>query len=131
MSLLRVSPDIGLRGTIMLFLDHHAHDDAVPQMRTTPEGMLIVHAVMDRPIGEGSLVEVVLLDPWRGASPDIQEYDLASLGEVEDIHGPFCNPPRWMVSYKGNVSADCGDRIQSKMDRPVRGKGSLVGRPAD
>jgi len=96
-------------------------------MRTTPEGMLMVHAVTDRPIAEGSLVEVVLLDPWKRATPDIQaEYDLAALGQVEDIHGPFCNPPRWMVSYKGNVSAECGDRIQSKLDRPVTGKGPLL-----
>ena len=111
------------------------HHNGVPhEMRTTgtPGGLLIVHAVMGRLIGKGSLVEVVLLDPWKRATPDIQaEYDLASLGEVDSIHGPFCNPPRWMVSYKGNVSAECGDRIQSKMDRPVRGKGSLVGRPTD
>ena len=64
----------------------------------------MVHAVTDRPIAEGSLVEVVLLDPWKRATPDIQaEYDLAALGQVEDIHGPFCNPPRWMVSYKGKA----------------------------
>ena len=75
--------------------------------------MLIVNAVMDRLIGKGSLVEVLLLDPWKRAVSDIQaEYDLAALGEVEDIHGPFCNPPRWIVSYKGKVSVDCGDRIQ-------------------
>jgi hypothetical protein len=38
-------------------------------MRTkrTSEGALIVHAVTDRPIGEGSLVEVLLLDSWRAA----------------------------------------------------------------
>jgi len=109
-------------------------------MRTTvtPGGVLIVHAVMDRPIGKGSLVEVLLFDFWRGAGSDIQaEYDLAALGEVEDIHGPFCNPPRWMVSYREKVSANHGDRIQLKkqkenqavlteMDRPVRGKGSLA-----
>ena len=48
---------------------------------------------MDRPIAEGSLVEVVLLDPWRGARADIQaEYDLAALGEVEDIHDLSANP---------------------------------------
>src|SRR5215471_15005522 len=84
-----------------------------PPMRTTPEGMLIVHAITDRPIGEGSLVEVVLFDPWRSARSTIQGYDLASVGEVESIHGPFCNPPRWMVSYRGKVSAKYGDRIQS------------------
>lgn len=64
-------------------------------MRTTPYGVLMVQAVIDRPIGEGSLVEVLLFDPWRGARTDVQaQYDRASLGEVEDIHGPFCNPPR-------------------------------------
>ena len=82
-------------------------------MRTAPEGMLVVHAITDRPIGEGSLVEVVLFDPWRGARSGIQGYDLGSLGEVESIHGPFCSPPRWMVSYKAKVSAKYGDRIQS------------------
>jgi len=30
--------------------------------------VLMVHAITDRPIGEGSLVEVLLLDPWKGAS---------------------------------------------------------------
>jgi len=72
--------------------------------RRTSEGVLIVHAVTDRLIGQGSLVEILLLDPWKGARSDIQaEYDLAALGEVEGIHGPFCNPPRWMVSYKGKA----------------------------
>jgi hypothetical protein len=86
--------------------------------------MLMVHAVMDRPIADGSLVEVLLLDPWKGARSDIAaEYDLAALGEVEDIHGPFCNPPRWMVSYREKVSAECGDRIQSKLDRTHHRKG--------
>jgi hypothetical protein len=84
-------------------------------MKTTPEGMLTVHAVMDRPIADGSLVEFLLFDAWRGARSDIQaEYDLATLGEVEAIHGPFCNPPRWMVSYKEKISAKHGDRIQPK-----------------
>ena len=79
--------------------------------------MLIVNAVMDRLIGKGSLVEVLLLDPWKGAGADIQaEYDLAVLGEVESVHGPFCNPPRWMVSYKGKVSAKHGDRIKPKKE---------------
>ena len=80
-----------------------------------PQGVLTVHAVSVRPTGEGSLVEVLLFDPWRGARTDIQaEYNLASLGEVESINGPFCNPPRWMVSYKEKVSAKQGYRIQSK-----------------
>jgi hypothetical protein len=83
---------------------------------TTPPGVLMIHAVTDRPIAEGSLVEVLRLDPWKGARSDIQvEYDLAALGEVESVHGPFCDPPRWMVSYKGKVSAKHGDRIQVKI----------------
>ena len=93
-------------------------------MRTkrTSEGVLIVHAVTDRPIGKGSLVEVLLLDPWKGARADIQaEYDFARLGEVESIHGPFCYPPRWMVSYKGKVSAKHGDRI-----KPTKENGNQV-----
>jgi len=78
----------------------------------------MVHAVMDRLTGKGSLVEVLLYDPWRGARPNIQgRYELASLGEVECIRGPFHNPPRWMVSYKGKVSANHGDRIQSKRQK--------------
>src|SRR5215472_8064984 len=86
-------------------------------MRTTgtPGGLLIVHEVMDRLTGEGSLVEVLLLDRWKGTRSDIQaEYDLASLGEVDSIHGPFCNPPRWMISYNGEVSAKMGDLIQPR-----------------
>ena len=80
-----------------------------------PQGVLAVLNVTDRPIGVGSLVEVVLYHPQENARPDIQtEYDLASLGEVESIHGPFCNPPRWMVSYKGKVSAEKGDWIWQK-----------------
>jgi hypothetical protein len=89
-------------------------------MRTTgtPGGLLIVHAVMDRLTGEGSLVEVLLFDPWKGARSDIRaEYELAALGEVEDIHGPFCNPPRWMVSYREKVLANHGDRIQPKKQK--------------
>jgi len=81
----------------------------------TPHGVLMVNAVTDRPIGEGSLVEVLLFDAWRGTRSEIEaEYNLASVGEVESIHGPSCNPPRWMVSYKGKVSARHGDPIQPK-----------------
>ena len=86
--------------------------------KTTAEEVLIVHAVTDRPIGKGLLVEVLLLDPRKGARADIQaEYDLAVLGEVESIHGPFCSPPRWMVSYRGKVSAKQGDRIRPRKQR--------------
>lgn len=98
----------------MLFLNTVRMMVQSSAMRTTTDCMLMVHAITDRPTGEGSLVEVVLFDPWRGARSDIQaQYDLASLGEVESIHGPFCKPPRWMASYKGKVSAERGDRIQS------------------
>ena len=81
-----------------------------------PQGVLAILTVMDRPAGgKGSLVEVVLCHPQKDARPDIQvEYDLASLGEVESIHGPYCDPPRWMVSYKGKVSAEKGDWIRLK-----------------
>jgi hypothetical protein len=82
------------------------------------EGVLIVSAITDRPIGEGSLVEVLLYLPWKYPIPVFPtEYDLASLGEVESIQGPFCDPPRWMVSYKGKVSAEKGDRIQPKKQK--------------
>ena len=92
-------------------------------MRTTPDGVLIIHAVADRPIGVGSVVQVVLYDPWKGARSDVQgDYDLASLREVEFIHGPFSNPPRWMITYRGKVSAEYGDRIRRKEQ-----KGDLVG----
>src|SRR5215469_2938628 len=114
---LRLSPDFGVRTRIMLFfMMVLRHNDFSP-MKTNgaPGGVLLVHAVTERPTGKGSLVEVQLFDPWRGARSDIQaEYDLAALGEVENIHGPFCSPPRWMVSYKGEVSAEKGDWIQPK-----------------
>ncbi|PWT82796.1 MAG: hypothetical protein C5B58_07585 [Acidobacteria bacterium] len=60
-----------------------------------PRGVLAILTVMERPVGgKGSLVEVVLCHPQKDARPDIQaEYDLASLGEVESIHGPYCDPP--------------------------------------
>ena len=82
-----------------------------------PQSVLAILTVTDRPVGVGSLVEVVLCHPEKNATPDIQmEYDLASLGEVESIHGPFCDPPRWMVSYKGQVSAEKGDWIRQKTE---------------
>jgi len=84
----------------------------------SPQAVLIVHAVTDRPIGDGSLLEVLLFDPWRDAQSDIEaEYDLASPGEVYSTHAPFCYPPRWMVSYKERASAKRGDRIQPKEQR--------------
>lgn len=80
-----------------------------------PQSVLAILTITDRPVGVGSLVEVVLYHPQKNARPDIQtEYDLGSLGEVESIHGPFCDPPRWMVSYKGKVSAEKGDWIRLK-----------------
>jgi hypothetical protein len=81
----------------------------------------MVLVVTERPTGKGSLVEVLLLDPWRGARMNIQvQYDLASLGDVESINGPFRNPPRWMLSYKGVVSANRGDLIQPKEQKENR-----------
>ena len=81
------------------------------------QGVLIILAVINRSVdAEGSLVEVLLVHPEKDARPDIQvEYDLASLGEVERIYGPYCDPPRWMVSYKGNVSAKKGTWINLKV----------------
>ena len=80
------------------------------------KGVLIILAVTDRHVdGKGSLVEVLLFHPEKDARPDIQaEFDLASLGEVESIHGPYCDPPTWMVSYKGKVSAKRGNWINPK-----------------
>jgi hypothetical protein len=80
------------------------------------QGVLIILAVTGRPVdGKGSLVEVLLFHPEKDARPDIQAgYDLASLGEVESIVGPYCDPPRWMVSYKEKVSAKKGDWIKAK-----------------
>ena len=78
----------------------------------------MVHAVMDRPIAEGSLVEFLLYDPWKGARSDIQaEYDLAALGEVESIYGPFCHPPKWMVRYKERISGKRGHWIRPKAQK--------------
>jgi hypothetical protein len=81
-----------------------------------PQSVLAILSVTDRPVGgKGSLVEVVLCHPRKDSRPDIQaEYDLASLGEVESIHGPYCDSPRWMVSYKGKVSAETGYWIKPK-----------------
>jgi hypothetical protein len=79
------------------------------------QGVLIILTVTDRPVGRGSLLEVLHSHRGTHARPDIQaEYDLASLGEVESIHGPYCDPPRWMVSYKRRVSAQKGDCIKPK-----------------
>jgi hypothetical protein len=87
--------------------------------------VLVVLAVTDRPIAEGSLVEVLLFLPSKDHIPDLQaEYDLASLGEVESIHGPYCDPPRWMVTYKGKVLVKKGDRIKAK-DSVSRTRSSL------
>ena len=60
----------------------------------------------------------MLCHPQKDARPDIQaEYDIGSLGEVESIHGPYCDPPRWMVIYKGKVSAEKGDWIERKKQK--------------
>jgi len=85
-----------------------------PLMKTS-QSVLVILDVTDRPIAEGSLVEVLLALPSTDPIPDLQaEYDLASLGEVDSIHGPFCDPPRWMVSYKEEVSAKKGAWIRPR-----------------
>lgn len=64
---------------------------------------------------KGSTVEFLLFPSLENAKPQIQaEYDLASLGEVESVHGPFSDPPRWTVFYKGKVSAKKGAWIKPK-----------------
>jgi hypothetical protein len=82
-----------------------------------PQGVLTIVAVTDEfVIGEKhSSVVVRLLDPRKNAVPDIQtKYDLASLGEVESIIGPYDDPLTWMVRYKGEVSAKKGAVIKLK-----------------
>ena len=80
-----------------------------------PKGVLVILGITDRPIGEGSLVEVLLFVPSKDHITDLQaEYDLTSLGEVESLHGPYCDPPRWMVTYKAKVLVKKGDRIKLK-----------------
>ena len=72
------------------------------------ESVLVIAAVTEGSVfGEKrSTVIVRLLYPRKKTVPDIQEeYDLASLGEVDRIVGPYDNPLTWMVSYKGKVSA--------------------------
>jgi hypothetical protein len=81
------------------------------------ENALVVVAVTDHfVIGERrSSIVVRLIDSLKKSKPDIQgEYDLASLGEVGSVSGPFDDPPSWMVSYKGKVTAKKGDRIKAK-----------------
>jgi len=73
---------------------------------------LVILAVTEESvIGEkrSSLV-VRLLDPRKNTVPDIHAaYDLASLGEVDRIIGPYDDPLTWMVSYKGKVLAKKDD----------------------
>lgn len=81
------------------------------------ENALVVVAVTDHfVIGERrSSIVVRLIDSSKKGKPDIQEeYDLASLGEVDSISGPLVDPPRWMVSYKERVLAKAGDQINQK-----------------
>ena len=82
-----------------------------------PRGVLIILVVMNRPVdGKGAQVEVLLFHPDKDTRPDIQAgYSLASLGEVESIDGPYDDPPRWFVSYKGKVSAKRGNWINPKV----------------
>ena len=112
---MRLFADFGVRVRVMLsFTIVRAIMQSPLAAMRTPQAALIVHAVTDRPIGDGSLLEVLR----RDAQSDIEaEYDLASLGEVYRTHAPFCYPPRWMVSYKERASAKKGDRIQPKKQR--------------
>jgi hypothetical protein len=81
------------------------------------DNALVVVAVTDHfVIGERrSSIVVRLVDSLKKSKPNIEaKYDLASLGEVESITGPFDDPPTWMVSYKESVLAKAGDRINQK-----------------
>lgn len=78
--------------------------------------LVIVAVTEESVLGEKrSCLVVRLFDPRKNTVPNIQaEYDLASLGEVDRIIGPYDDPLTWMVSYKGKVPAKKGDRIVAK-----------------
>ena len=82
------------------------------------QSALMILMVTDQSVigGKGSLVEVQLFYPLTDATPEnLQaEYDLASLGEVERVRGYYGDPLKWMVEYKGKVSAKRGDQIKPK-----------------
>jgi len=82
------------------------------------QSALMILMVTDQSVigGKGSLVEVQLFYPLTDATPEnLQaEYDLASLGEVERVRGHYGDPLKWMVEYKGKVSAKRGDQIKPK-----------------
>ncbi|MGA8659690.1 MAG: hypothetical protein WB586_26510 [Chthoniobacterales bacterium] len=82
------------------------------------QGALMILMVTDQSVtgGKGSLVEVQPFHPLTDAKPQNLQavYDLASLGEVESVRGPYDDPPKWTVYYKGKVSAKKGDRIVAK-----------------
>jgi len=76
----------------MLFFDHRARDGAAPYNQNHP-GRYADNSRDYRSTYWGRFTSCSILG--GGARSDIQaEYDLAALGEVEDIHGPFCNPPK-------------------------------------
>ena len=55
-----------------------------------PQSVLAILTVTDRPVGVGSLVEVVLCHPQKNARPDIQmEYDLAEEPSGPPRHNNF------------------------------------------
>jgi hypothetical protein len=84
----------------------------------TEKGVLVVVMLTNKAaIGEtGSLVEVELVHFRNDFKPKNleTEYDLASLGEVERVRGHYGDPLKWMVEYKGKVSAKRGDQIKPK-----------------
>jgi hypothetical protein len=84
----------------------------------TEKGVLVVVMVTNKAaIGEkGSLVEVELVHFRNDFKPKNleAEYDLASLGEVERVRGHYGDPLKWMVEYKGKVSAKRGVQIKPK-----------------
>jgi hypothetical protein len=82
------------------------------------QSALMILMVTDQSVtgGKGSVVEVQPFYPLTDATPkNLQaEFDLASVGEVESVHGPCGDPPKWTVEYKGKGSAKKGDRIKLK-----------------
>lgn len=67
-------------------------------------------------LGNRTVVEVELLFPRRCRRPgSLQaEYDLASLGLVERVQGPYGDPPKWTVDYKEKVSVKPGTLIKPR-----------------
>ena len=87
----------------------------IPATSSNTIRMLNILTVANPSACGGSSIEVELFHYLRDAKPDIgKEYDLGSIGEVLAVHGPYEDPPKWIVSYKGKVSAKEGDWLEPK-----------------